>query len=186
MPGWRGPVVLDVQESIGTAVATWQARPYVVSLRHLRPHASHAVALHVVNAQGSSAVYKTDHSGLRNLTQLMDYADAEALGKILTYGMVYVPGTQTWRQDHIDHPVMSLAASVAKDFLRSFRFDALKLGTAVRRIPPVPACVSGVLIVWSRTNRMHYRTVEVTPSKGINLSKVMPGRSSFDDEAPKS
>ena len=175
IPGWRGPaLVLDLLESAGTAIVKWQNRPYVVSLRHLRHHEGHAAALHLVQTQGPSAVYETDRLDLRSLMQLMDFADAEAFGKIFTFGWIYVPENQTWRHERLDHPVIGLATSVAHDFLRDFKFDALKFGTAVRKIPPIPACVSGMLICWSRRNRLHYRIAEVTPSEGINLTKFMP------------
>ena len=39
IPGWRGPASLvDMSELTGTAIVVWQGRPYVVPLRHVRPH----------------------------------------------------------------------------------------------------------------------------------------------------
>ena len=179
IPGWRGPaVVLDVLNATGTAIVKWQNRPYVVSLRHLRHHAGHALALHLVQLQGPSAVFTTERKGLRSLMQLMDYADAEAFGKIFTFGWVYTPETQVWRPERPDHQVMDLAATVAREYLRGFKFEAVKFGTAVRKLPPVPACASGMLICWSRRNRLHYRITEATPSEGINIVRLMPDAAS--------
>ena len=50
-PGWRGPATLvDLSELTGTAIVTWQGRPYVVPLRHVRPHAGVGLVYRHVSA----------------------------------------------------------------------------------------------------------------------------------------
>ena len=55
LPGWRGPgVVLEVTPDRGTATVRWQGRPWLMSLRHLRPHEGYAAA---VATSGETSAY---------------------------------------------------------------------------------------------------------------------------------
>ena len=98
-PGWKGPgVVLELNDTDGTAIVRWQGRPWLMALRHLRPHegycpttaagyaASTYLACSATSAEEASPAI--DHM-VEQLMRLQDKADGATPGKLQSYGRVY-------------------------------------------------------------------------------------------------
>jgi hypothetical protein len=171
LPGWRGPgVVLDMNAETGTCTVRWQGKPWLMSLRHVRPREGYITHL---AALGPSTCYNTNHyveangvylkrectvtnmyssqAALHSLMSLQDRADGSVPGKLLTFGFHYDMKRQVLQRveskPEIAAAIYSEATHICNEFLGDFIFDGIRDGTGIVRLPPLPHVTTGILIV---------------------------------------
>ena len=144
--GWRGPAeLLKVSREEGTAILSYQGRPYLVSLRHIRPHqAGVFVTL--------SQVQEGDFNYLRCLVEKI------SLYKVMTVGWIVErkEGATMWRrsatsslsyQETWGHivSVESVARALSRRAVGGALFNMF--GQSIRSFVP-PKGTIGVLLYW--------------------------------------
>ncbi|OLP96718.1 Acyl-CoA-binding domain-containing protein 6 [Symbiodinium microadriaticum] len=138
--GWRGPAeLLKVSREEGTAILSYQGRPYLVSLRHIRPHqAGVFVTL--------SQVQEGDFNFLRTLVEKISPY------KVMTVGWIveHKDGCTMWRRSATSslsyQETWGHITSVARA-LSSRAVGGALFGHGVRSFVPPKQSV-GVLLYW--------------------------------------
>ena len=141
----------------------------------LRGHERNMAAAYTVHTHLSAA------EGARygdELRKLMDIADGEVPGKVLLHGKIYqeerwifVPESCARKPTY----QLALARSLAVGVLRMESVDGIRWGTSCTRLPPMPQCHYGVLIVWNRTNFVRHTVREIVPETGFNFRSKIGG-----------
>ncbi|CAE7589766.1 unnamed protein product, partial [Symbiodinium microadriaticum] len=161
--GWRGPAeLLKINSEEGTAILSYQGRPYLVSLRHIRAHQA-----------GVFVVLSKDQLG--DLTELMHLTEKLSPYKVVTIG--WVPEKKgdltTWRRAstsslayaEIWPKIVRLASGLSKH-----NAGGAMVGQGVRQVhPPMGSC--GVLLLWTY-GQMEHASHEHNDDKPIILKKV--------------
>ena len=161
--GWRGPAeLLKVNKDEGTAILSYQGRPYLVSLRHIRPHQA---GVFVTFTDGQEAVFLELQQIVEKLTPY----------KTVTIGWVPITkdGLTIWHRASSTSlaykDVWSKVVSLAKSLSTKPTGGAMA-GQAVRSIHPPRGSV-GVLILWSRGDRT-YCCHEHNNDQPLSIKKV--------------
>ena len=135
-PGWRGPALLlrlDADE--GVAIIQYQGKPYLVSLRHIRPY--HGIYHFTLPSE------ETDQS----LNQLMRYTESLTDHKVYTYGW-FLRGNKWVRfpkDEYMANKVLIWLEKIYKGMSKHPPHGAL-LGKALKSIKP-PHGTTGHLIL---------------------------------------
>jgi hypothetical protein len=163
--GWRGPAeLLKVDANEGTVILTYQGRPYLVSLRHVRPHTA-GVFLTVSVEQ---------MEGMQNLRQL---AERHPPYKTSVYGWVLEKKAEvtSWRRASATLTtfagVWTCAVQVA-GILSSQPFGGIVIGQAVRTVRPPQGSI-GVLIFWTEGSE-NYACLEHGSDQPLKIKKATP------------
>ena len=161
--GWRGPAeLLKINSEEGTAILSYQGRPYLVSLRHIRAHQA-----------GVFVVLSKDQLG--DLMELMHLTEKLSPYKVVTIG--WVPEKKgdltTWKRAstsslayaEIWPKIVRLASGLSKH-----NAGGAMVGQGVRQVhPPMGSC--GVLLLWTHGQTEH-ASHEHNDDKPIILKKV--------------
>ena len=86
-----------------------------------------------------------------------------------TAGRVYNPSTLSWHSCPPRGNTLRLAEAVSETVFHRYGFDAVKHGTAVRRVAPIAACTSGKILIWKRSDRAHYVLQDLVLLDGIDV-----------------
>ena len=202
-PGWRGPAsLIDVNEMPGTAIVTWQGRPYCLPLRHVRPHKgfagailAHATVLACFENNTPNTAHLThlcrsdeltvhsvsrDPAGVTALMHIMDLADAAQYGKLETHGKLWIEQINSYRilpeGTDLNTPVHKFISTFCQSHLDGYIHDGVKFGTCIPRIPPMHHCMHGVILCWDRRNRANSFQQLVNPSLGISVRQLCGSR----------
>ncbi|CAE7553108.1 RE1, partial [Symbiodinium sp. CCMP2456] len=160
--GWRGPAeLLKINKDEGAAILSYQGRPYLVSLRHIRPHQA-----------GVFVFLNKEQVG--DLMELKHLTEKLSPYKIATIG--WVPEKKgelvTWRRastsslaySEVWPKIMRLASGLSRH-----NAGGAMIGQGVRQIqPPMGSC--GVLLLWSHGDSEH-ASHEHNNDKPIALKK---------------
>ncbi|OLP86389.1 hypothetical protein AK812_SmicGene32497 [Symbiodinium microadriaticum] len=155
--GWRGPA-----ELLNTAILSYQGRPYLVSLRHIRPRQA---GVFVTFTDGQEAVFLELQQLVEKLTPY----------KTVTIGWVPITkdGLTIWHRASSTSlaykDVWSKVVSLAKSLSTKPTGGAMA-GQAVRSIHPPRGSV-GVLILWSRGDKT-YCCHEHNNDQPLSIKKV--------------
>ena len=161
--GWRGPAeLLRLSQTEGTAIISYQGRPYLVSLRHIRPHAAGVfVTLHQSQ--------KDDFQWFKNVIETLSPYKAVTIG--------WVPevknGCTTWRRasttslsyDEAWTRLVSLSKAISNR-----NVGGIIMGQAIRTVHP-PRGTVGVLLVW-KASQDSYACHEHNNDDPITVKKV--------------
>jgi len=139
-PGWKGPgVVLELNDTDGTAIVRWQGRPWLMAPRRLRPHegycpttaAGYAASTYLACSATSTeeASPAIDHM-VEQLMRLQDKVDGATPGKLQSYGRVYDTRRNRWTtvatKPELASMVRTEARYVAVGALGGFHFGPLR------------------------------------------------------------
>ena len=161
--GWRGPAeLLKVNKDEGTAIISYQGRPYLVSMRHIRPHQA---GVFVVISGEQEACF----------LELQKLAEQMSPYKAVTIGWVPITknGLTTWTRASSSSlaykdlwpRVVSLARS-----LSSHNVGGIMAGQSIRSLHPPKGSV-GVLLMWNRGERQ-YACHEHNNDQAITFKKI--------------
>ena len=169
--GWRGPaMLLKINEGQGTVIVEYQGRPYLMSIRHIRPY------------RGSFLVYYDQHNHEESLS-----SDIECLQKFVEEQVPYKSHTigvlldidadkqQKWRQvptepSSRERSMLQKAIRVAKQFTKS-SLQGIRFGRGVKTIY-VPRFSKGILISWPE-NSSQYTLVEQQHDRHLTLKRIL-------------
>ena len=139
-PGWRGPaLLLRVDEKDGTAGIEYQAKPYLVFLRHTRPFQG----IFMVELQRED-VETSLHHLMRYVKSLADYLIGRLKKK---NGM--------WHQVARDeYPIQKVRewGEMASKSMKKEPFHGIMMGKCLRTFKP-PANTIGTMLSWIRSGR---------------------------------
>ena len=138
-PGWRGPaLLLRLDQDEGVAVIQYQGKPYLVSLRHIRPY------------RGIYLVEIPNKSVEQSLFQLMKFVEGLSDYKINIFGWLRRSRDGRWYKTPRETPgmqnVMQWAEEVSKPMTRS-TLHGIMVGKSIRTFKP-PTGTTGTLITW--------------------------------------
>ena len=161
--GWRGPAeLLKVDASEGTAILSYQGRPYLVSLRHIRPH--------------QAGVFVTfTGSQVEAFQELQKLVEKLSPYKVTTIGwLTERQGDLTlWRRASTSSlafaETWSRITNVGKA-LSQHNVAGGMLGQGVKTLHP-PTGSIGVLIMWT-CGQGEYTCYEHTNDQPITMKKV--------------
>ena len=161
--GWRGPAeLLKVNKEEGTAIISYQGRPYLVSLRHIRPHQA---GVFVVISENQEASF----------LELQRIAEQLSPYKAITIGWVPLVrnGVTTWTRASTTslsyHDTWPKVVSLARALSRYNAGGAI-LGQSLRALHPPKGSV-GVLLLWTRGDKK-YSCHEHNNDQPIVLKKI--------------
>lgn len=138
--GWRGPALLlrlDAEE--GTAVIQYQGRPYLVSIRHIRPYRG----IFMVTTQEATV----EHSLLR----LLKYVEQLSQYKVHYVGWLL---RKNGKWTHVPKnassvmEIVSKAEKVSKSMTKR-ELHGILMGSSLRSFKP-PHGTKGILVTWIR------------------------------------
>ena len=161
--GWRGPAeLLKINKEEGTAILSYQGRPYLVSLRHIRPHQA-----------GVFVVLNKDQIG--DMMEVKAVTEKLSLYKVTIIGwMPEKKGDLTmWRRSstsslaYVD--VWPKITRLASGFSRH-AVGGIMMGQGVRQLQPPPGSC-GVLIFWNHGASEH-SSLEHNDDKPITVKKI--------------
>ena len=139
--GWRGPAeLLKLDRQEGTAILSYQGRPYLVSLRHIRAHQA-------------GVFLAGNQAPVDELKYLKDLTMSLSPYKVVTVGFIreYKDGVITRRQSSssslILDDVWKHVVKVA-NALSDRTVGGVMMGQAVRALHPPKASI-GVMFLWS-------------------------------------
>ena len=161
--GWRGPAeLLRLSQTEGTAIISYQGRPYLVSLRHIRPHAA---GVFVTLSQNQNEAFQW----FKQLVEKLSPYKAVTIG--------WVPETKdgctSWRRastsslsyDEAWTNLVALSKAISNR-----NVGGMIMGQGLRTIHP-PRGTVGVLLLWkSRTDE--YTCHEHNNDEPITMKKV--------------
>eukprot|EP00435_Cladocopium_sp_Y103_P056006 s391_g18.t1 len=160
-PGWRGPALLlrlDADE--GVAVIQYQGKPYLVSLRHIRPFKG------IYHMEVQSPQLED------SLRKLMKYVENMTEYKIYLYGWIKKKN-ESWiklpKNNHEATDVLEKAITVSKGMTRR-ELHGVLFGRALRSMKP-PAGTNGVLITWLNGSR-NYAVQEHKSDNHLQMKKI--------------
>ena len=138
--GWRGPALLlrlDAEE--GTAVIQYQGRPYLVSIRHIRPYRG----IFMVTTQEATV----EHSLLR----LLKYVEQLSQYKVHYVGWLL---RKNGKWTHVPENASSVMEIVAKaekvsKSMTKRELHGILMGSSLRSFKP-PHGTKGILVTWIR------------------------------------
>ena len=166
--GWRGPAqLLDLDENNGTVIVKYQGRPYLMSIRHIRPFRGHFFN------QDDHAVQE---QALHRLQHLVDHCTPY---RMHARGQIYIKDTNTGAESWKNFPadlnmqedqVMRDANMVAKYFNMNL-FHGVRYGRALKSIY-VPKYTKGILICWPTGTKDCVMTEHLT-DQHISIKKEM-------------
>ena len=167
--GWRGPaLLLKVNESEGSCIVEYQGRPYLTSLRHIRPF------------RGSFMIYHSDNKTYDlddNLMKLQKMVEECAPHKMHIIGqLMKIDTKQHTRQVQQvpiqmtpqDHQVLEQAIAVGKLLTKRF-LHGICYGKAMKNIY-VPKYSKGILICWPEGSQ---QMTEHNSDQHLKLKKVL-------------
>eukprot|EP00438_Fugacium_kawagutii_P029807 Skav231475 [mRNA] locus=scaffold1100:530653:539709:- [translate_table: standard] len=167
--GWRGPaLLLRLDPDEGVAIIQHQGRPYLVSIRHIRPHVR---------------TFATQQDSLC----LNDQSEDDILDIMKTVEMVppyrnrflgYIPEHKAtglnWRkvppEEHFDAKMFAKAVSVSTS-LTTRTLSGMVYGRATKVVKP-PKDTIGYLVTWN-VGSLKYHIQEHWTSDAIKLKKVV-------------
>ena len=140
--GWRGPAeLLKVNRSEGNAVLSYQGRPYLVSLRHIRPHQA-GVFVTMSGIQEQSFAY------LQKLVEQLSPYKTVIVGWIAEKREELISWRKASTTSLSFHETWSHTVLVAKA-LSTRAVGGAMLGQGVRTLHP-PTSSVGVLLFWKQ------------------------------------
>ena len=171
--GWRGPaLLLRLDSDEGTAVIQYQGRPYLVAIRHIRPH--------VQTFLNQNANLRLTDTAEDSLFDIMKFAEMTPpfLKRILGYLPEHkVDGTH-WRSvpsgEHFDQNMFQKIQDVAAS-LTMRKMSGMIYGRSLKFIKP-PKNTTGHLITWS-LGSMKYGIQEHWSDDHMKMKKVSGNKS---------
>ena len=162
--GWRGPAeLLKLNKDEGTAVISYQGRPYLVSLRHIRPHQA---GIYVTLPDQQEAT----------LLELKHLAEQLTPYKVFTIGWVQhtKEGLTSWHRASSSSlaygdlwpKVVALGKAMSTKSV-----GGLMAGSSVRTVHPPRGSV-GVLIVWTQGAKDDHCYHEHNTDQPITIKKI--------------
>ena len=161
--GWRGPAeLLRLSQTEGTAIISYQGRPYLVSLRHIRPHAA---GVFVTLSQGQ----KDDLQWFKNIIETLSPYKAVTIG--------WVPeikhGCTSWRRSSTTslsyEEAWKRLVSLAKA-ISNRNVGGVIMGQGLRTVCP-PRGTVGVLLLW-KAGHDGYTCHEHNNDDPITMKKI--------------
>ena len=160
-PGWRGPALplrLDADE--GVAVIQYQGKPYLVSLRFIRPYRG----VYMVEVQKP----ETDET----IAKLMRYVEAMSDYKVYLYGRIRNKQDK-WvklpKDNEEANRFLQKAITVSKAMTKR-DLNGCLFGRALRSFKP-PSNTSGILLTWITGGR-NYAVQEHKSDRHLQLKKI--------------
>ena len=166
--GWRGPAtLLDLDESNGTVIVKYQGRPYLMSIRHIRPFRGHFFLLDEHQLQEEA------------MLRLQSVVESSTPHRMHSLGHIYQKNSKTeafeWKafppdMDFNNNEIMKDVRLIASHFKVPV-FHGVRYGRALKTIH-VPLHTKGILLCWPSGSK-EYVLVEHINDKHINLKKEM-------------
>ena len=160
-PGWRGPALLlrlDADE--GVAVIQYQGKPYLVSLRFIRPYRG----VYMVEVQKP----ETDET----ITKLMRYVEAMSDYKVYLYGWIRNKQDKWVKlpKDNEEANRFLQKAIVVSKAMTKRDLNGCLFGRALRSFKP-PSNTSGILLTWIIGGR-NYAVQEHKSDRHLQLKRI--------------
>ena len=167
--GWRGPaklLMLDADE--GVAVIQYQGRPYLVAIRHIRPHVE-TYSMDIGNLKMSQQA----EDELFDVMKVIEHVPPMSK-RMLGYIPEQKPTGTVWRQvpnaDHFDENLYQKAKMISSS-LTTRSLSGIIYGCQLKFIRP-PNNTTGYLITWT-SGSMKYSIMEHWSSTNIKAKKIM-------------
>ena len=166
--GWRGPaLLLRIDPDEGVAIIQYQGRPYLVSIRHIRPHVQT-----FLNINDSLCLKESAEDELLDImkaTEMVPPFNKRFLGYLPEHK---ITGT-TWRKipssDSFDTKIYKKLETISQS-LTSRTLSGMIYGRSLKFIKP-PANTTGYLITWS-LGSVKYHLQEHWSSDPIKMKKI--------------
>ena len=164
--GWRGPAkLLEIDEDNGTVIVKFQGRPYLMSIRHIRPFRGHFFLLDEHTQQ---------EEAMRRLQQLAEQCTPyryHGVGKIFKKNSI--TGLFEWHQfpedlDFTENSTIRDIRLVSQHF-SMHQCHGVRYGRAVKTIY-VPLHTKGILLSWPAGSKEYVLTEHLT-DQHISLKK---------------
>ena len=159
-PGWRGPaLLLRLDETEGTAVIQYQGKPYLVSLRHVRPY------------QGIFHVDMQTEDTETALFNLMRYVESLTDYKVYLYGWLQKKDGSWYKTPKDDFAVQKVyqwISTIAKSMKRD-DYHGIMMGKCLRSFKP-PNNTTGTMLTWIRSGK-NYSIMEYQNSNHLQIKK---------------
>ena len=161
-PGWRGPaLLLRLDQDEGVAVIQYQGKPYLVSLRHIRPY------------RGIYLVEIPNKSVEQSLFQLMKFVEGLSDYKVNIFGWLRRSRDGRWYKTPRETPgvqnVIQWAEEVSKSMTRS-TLHGIMVGKSIRTFKP-PTGTTGTLITWLIGGK-NYAVQEHKTANHMKMKKI--------------
>ena len=161
-PGWRGPaLLLRLDQDEGVAVIQYQGKPYLVSLRHIRPY------------RGIYLVEVANKNVEQSLFQLMKFVESLSDYKINIFGWLRRKRDGRWYKTPRETPgvqnVMQWADEVSKSMTRT-TLHGIMVGKSIRTFKP-PTGTTGTLITWLIGGK-NYAVQEHKSANHMKMKKI--------------
>ena len=159
--GWRGPaLLLRLDSEEGTAVIQYQGRPYLVSIRHIRPYKG----IFMITTQEATV----EHSLLR----LLKYVEQLSQYKVHYVGWLqrksgnwtHVPRNATSVME-----VVSKAEKVSRSMTKR-ELHGILMGSSLRSFKP-PSGTKGIMVTWIRGGK-EYAVQHHNSDHHVKMKKV--------------
>eukprot|EP00435_Cladocopium_sp_Y103_P048511 s541_g14.t1 len=166
--GWRGPAqLLDLDEGNGTVIVKYQGRPYLMSIRHIRPFRGH--------------FFNQDHHHQQEqaLHDMQSTIDSTTPYKLHNRGQVYKKNRKTQQMEWQTFPpdldlqnddLMKKAVLISLHFGMS-ALHGFQYGRGVKTIH-VPMFTKGILLCWPHQSKECVVTEHLTDHH-ISMKKSM-------------
>ena len=161
-PGWRGPaLLLRLDQDEGVAVIQYQGKPYLVSLRHIRPY------------RGIYLVEIPNKNVEQSLFQLMQFVEGLSDYKINIFGWLRRNRDGRWHKTPRETPgvqnVMQWAEEVSKSMTKA-TLHGIMVGKSIRTFKP-PTGTIGTLITWLIGGK-NYAVQEHKTANHMKMKKI--------------
>eukprot|EP00435_Cladocopium_sp_Y103_P008328 s555_g2.t1 len=171
--GWRGPaLLLRLDSDEGTAVIQYQGRPYLVAIRHIRPH--------VQTFLNQNASLRLTDEAEDSLFDIMKFAEMTPpfLKRILGYMPEHKVDGIHWRSiplgDNFDHNLFQKLQNVAAS-LTMRKMSGMVYGRSLKFFKP-PKNTTGHLITWC-IGSMKYGIQEHWSDDHVKMKKISAEKS---------
>ena len=170
--GWRGPaLLLKINDADGTCIVEYQGRPYLMSLRHIRPYRGSFFSHNMTE--------DLEKHCEQDLLDLQQHCEKSAPYKLHTIGHLYTTSSSTSSPQWIRVPaemssteeeLLSKARRVAA-FYSKRELHGIRYGRAVKQIF-VPKFSRGILLSWPYGSKQ-YVMVEHNGDNHLVLKQIM-------------
>ena len=167
--GWRGPaLLLRLDPDEGVAVIQYQGRPYLVSIRHIRPHVQTFLATNDTLCLTDQA--EDEMLDIMKSVEMVPLHNKRFLGHLLEQKAT----GPTWRmvpsEDNFNHKLYEKMKTVSAS-LTSRAVSGMIYGRALKFVKP-PKDTIGYLVTW-RVGSVKYHIQEHWTADPIKLKKVV-------------
>ena len=166
--GWRGPaLLLKLDADEGVAIVEYRGRPYLVAIRHIRPHAR------TFNVEQRSLKLSDQSEDelfvLMKMTESLPPLSKRMIGFILEYKVTGMAWRQTPSLEHFNEQMFEKAKVVSRS-LTERELSGMVYGRSLKFIKP-PKDTTGYIITWM-VGSLKYGITEHWNDTSIKSKKI--------------